>query len=77
MIPVLAGNPPFLCAHLLALSVQLRSLLLDAVLQRFLSFLDDDGLLDHLGLGLQGYRLGTLALFGNASLSHTKVAAIR
>ena len=53
--------------RLLALSVKLRSLLLDQVLQGLLPLLDNDGLLDHLSLGFDGNRW-CLALAGSASL---------
>ena len=51
--------------------MELRSLLLDHVLQSFVPFLYDDGLLHHLGLRLHGYRL-LLPLTGNATLVKTR-----
>lgn len=54
--------------RLLALPVQLRSLIFDQVLQSFLPLLDDESLLDHLGLCLDGNGC-PLPLSSSASLS--------
>lgn len=53
--------------HLLALPVQLSSLLLDHVLQGLLFLLDDERLLNLLGLRFDGHRWG-LPLSGSATL---------
>lgn len=58
---------PVVLTHLLALPVKLSSLLLDHVLQGLLSLLDDERLLDLLGLRLDGHRWG-LPLPGSAAL---------
>lgn len=61
--------PPVWSSHLLALPVELRSLLLDRVFQCLLPLLDDDGLLDHLGLGLDRNRVRLALPTGGSSLT--------